>query len=119
APGGGFTIGGRGEPDLALTAYALRFLSDASRVLAVDEDVIEETRAWLVSKQRADGSWPAHNWWNGKEDTRQTAITTAFVARVLAATRGPEKQDAPNAQSQTAQAQTSTRTQAQTATAQP
>jgi hypothetical protein len=94
APGGGFTYWGRGEPDLALTAYALRFLSDASRVIAVDEDVIKETRAWLVSRQREDGSWPARRWWDDKEDSRQTALTTAFVARVLAATRGAEKQGA-------------------------
>jgi hypothetical protein len=99
APGGGFTYWGHGEPDLALTAYALRFLSDASRVIDVDEGVIKETRAWLVSKQSADGSWPAHHY--GKEDARQTVITTAFVARVLAATRrleqtpAAQKQDAP------------------------
>jgi hypothetical protein len=89
APGGGFTYWGKGEPDLALTAYALRFFSDASRVIDVDEGVIKETRAWLVSKQRADGSWPAQHY--GKEDERQTVITTAFVARVLAATRGLEQ----------------------------
>lgn len=99
APGGGFTYWGNGEPDLALTAYALRFLSDASRVIDVDEEVIKETRAWLVSRQRADGSWPAHPWDN-KEDARRTAITTAFVARVLAATRrleqpASQKQNAP------------------------
>lgn len=101
APGGGFTYWGNGEPDLALTAYALRFLSDASRVIDVDEGVIKETRAWLVGKQRADGSWPAHVWGNEKEEARRTAITTAFVARVLAATRrlehpAPQKQNAPS-----------------------
>lgn len=102
APGGGFTYWGHGEPDLALTAYALRFLSDASRVIEVDEGVIKETRAWLLSKQRADGRWPPHYWDDGsKEDARVTAITTAFVARVLAATRrletpaATQKQDAP------------------------
>lgn len=102
APGGGFTYWGHGEPDLALTAYALRFLSDASRVIDVDEGVIKETRAWLVSKQRADGRWPPHYWDDGsKEDAHVTAITTAFVARVLAATRrlelpaAAQKQDAP------------------------
>ncbi|HVF42300.1 MAG TPA: alpha-2-macroglobulin family protein, partial [Pyrinomonadaceae bacterium] len=114
APGGGFTYWGRGEPDLALTAYALRFLSDASRVIDVDEDVIRETRAWLVGEQRADGSWPAHVWQGDKEPTRRDAITTAFVARVLAATRRPEQPAAP-AKAQTAQ----TQTQANTSTPQP
>jgi hypothetical protein len=103
APGGGFTYWGRGEPDLALTAYALRFLYDASDYIAVDEDVMAETRAWLVSRQREDGSWRVRRWWDDKEDPRQTAITTAFIARVLAATRGMEK---PNAQTQSAQTQT-------------
>ena len=105
APGGGFTYWGRGEPDLALTAYALRFLSDASRVIEVDEALTRETRAWLLSKQNEDGSWPVRYWWNGNEDTRQTAITTAFIARVLAATRGMEKQTAP-AQGRSAEART-------------
>ena len=90
AEGGGFTYWGRGEPDLALSAYALRFLSDASRRLEVDEEVIAETRDWLLRQQRPNGSWPAHNW-NGGEDERRTPLTTAFVARVLAATRQPER----------------------------
>ena len=91
-PGGGFTYWGRGEPDLALTAYALRFLTDASRVVAVDADVIEQTRDWLVRQQREDGSWPAHYWSGDGEDTRRTALNTAFIARVLAA--APEKETA-------------------------
>jgi len=86
APGGGFTYWGRGDADLALTAYALRFLSDASGVVDVDENVIRETREWLLRQQRADGSWAAHTW-DGREDKRQTTLTTAFVARVLAATQ--------------------------------
>jgi hypothetical protein len=118
APGGGFTYWGRGEPDLALTAYALRFLSDASRVIEVDEDVIKETRAWLVGRQREDGSWPAIRWWDKQEDPRQTAINTAFIARVLAATRQLEKPTAPAAQSQTAQSQTQTQTQPQSSPSQ-
>jgi hypothetical protein len=121
APGGGFTYWGRGEPDLALTAYALRFLSDASRVIEVDEDVIRETRAWLVGRQRADGSWPAIRWWDDKEDTRQTAINTAYVARVLAATRHLEKPNAPAAQSAQTQTQTQpspSQSQSQTSTTQ-
>jgi A-macroglobulin TED domain/Alpha-2-macroglobulin family/Carboxypeptidase regulatory-like domain/MG2 domain/A-macroglobulin receptor binding domain/Macroglobulin domain MG3/Alpha-2-macroglobulin bait region domain len=99
APGGGFTYWGKGEPDLALTAYALRFLTDVSRVTDVDaEDVIKETRGWLVHRQREDGSWPALDHWDGKEDPRQTALTTAFIARSLAATRGT--QDRKDAQTQ-------------------
>jgi hypothetical protein len=87
APGGGFTYWGRGEPDLALTAYALRFLSDASRVIEVDQSVIKETREWLHARQREDGSWPARYWSGEHEDATRTALTTAFIARVLAATQ--------------------------------
>ncbi|MDP9262812.1 MAG: hypothetical protein M3O85_00660, partial [Acidobacteriota bacterium] len=72
--GGGFTYWGRGNPDVALTAYAVRFLQDASEFVAVDPGVIEAARRWLVQQQKADGTW-------GKSDS-----TTAYVARVLAAT---------------------------------
>ncbi|HWS88656.1 MAG TPA: MG2 domain-containing protein [Pyrinomonadaceae bacterium] len=90
AAGGGFTYWGRGEADLALTAYALRFLTDASRSIEVDEKVIAETRDWLLRQQRADGSWPALTL-DGGEDKKRTPLTTAFVARVLAATRQSER----------------------------
>lgn len=83
---GGFTYWGRGEPDLALTAYALRFLSEARNVVSVDEDVIKEARDWLVKQQRADGSWPAHEYWSNSEDKQRSAMLTAYVARILATT---------------------------------
>ncbi len=92
AEGGGFTYWGRGEPDLALTAYALRFLTDARTVVAIDEDIITETRAWLSKQQREDGSWPAYDWGH-KEDRRRTALVTAFIARVLAASASDAKAD--------------------------
>jgi hypothetical protein len=97
AEGGGFNYWGRGEADMALTAYALRFLTDARRVLPVDENLIRETREWLLRQQRGDGSWPTHHPAGGGEDRGQTALTTAYVARVLAATREfePKPQAAP------------------------
>lgn len=79
---GGFTYWGRGEGDPALTAYALRFLSDAREVSLVEEDIIKEAREWLIRHQRADGSWaPRYT-----TDRLPTASLTAFVARVLACT---------------------------------
>jgi len=104
AAGGGFTYWGRGEPDLALTAYALRFLNDAGRVIEVDADVIAETRAWLLRQQREDGSWPAPRWYDSAEDKQRTALTTAFIARVIAAT---QKTDGASATSAQTPAQTS------------
>jgi hypothetical protein len=114
ASGGGFTYWGRGTPDMALTAYALRFLRDASRVIEVDEALIAETRDWLVQQQREDGSWKATEY-DGETDARRRALNTAFVARVLAATTAPastvktsaatsptEKTSAPSASTKTA-----------------
>src|SRR5207245_4574754 len=69
-----FTYWGRGEPDLALTAYALRFLSEARNVVSVDEDVMNEARDWLVKQQRAYGSWPAHEYWSNSEDKQRSAM---------------------------------------------
>lgn len=83
---GGFTYWGRGEPDLALTAYALRFLSEASDLIDVDGDVIRDSRAWIMKRQRADGSWAPPAYGRDTEDQRRTLMLTAFIARVLAMT---------------------------------
>lgn len=90
---GGFTYWGRGEPDLALTAYALRFLAEASEVIEVDDDVIKDARNWLIKKQQADGSWAADAYGNKTKDQGRTAMLTAFVARVLAMTAETVKID--------------------------
>ncbi|HKP11185.1 MAG TPA: alpha-2-macroglobulin family protein, partial [Blastocatellia bacterium] len=84
---GGFSYWGRGEADVALTAYALQFLSDASRFVSVDERVMNTARDWLVKQQRADGSWSALDW-RGKEDSRRMAMLTAVAARALARVAG-------------------------------
>ncbi|MFN8006048.1 MAG: hypothetical protein U0V70_03250 [Terriglobia bacterium] len=44
---GAVTYWGRGEPDLALTAYAVRFLHDAAEFAPVDRDILERARQWL------------------------------------------------------------------------
>ncbi len=79
---GGFTYWGTGNGDAALTAYALRFLSDARDVTAVDDDIIKKTRNWLINHQRVDGSWPAR--FPTDADRLPAALRTAFIARVLA-----------------------------------
>jgi A-macroglobulin TED domain/Alpha-2-macroglobulin family/MG2 domain/Carboxypeptidase regulatory-like domain/A-macroglobulin receptor binding domain/Macroglobulin domain MG3 len=81
---GGFTYWGHGDPDVALTAYAIRFLQDASEVTRVDANVLQNARRWLIEQQRTDGSWPAY-YWDKKEDLTRTAMLTALVARTLAA----------------------------------
>ena len=83
---GGFTYWGHCDPDLALTAYALRFLSEAKELIAVINNVITGARAWLIKQQRADGSWAAYDYGQKVEDKRRTALLTAYVARLLAMT---------------------------------
>lgn len=82
-PDGGFAYWTDGAPDVALTAYALRFLRDASEFVAVDADVLEGARRWLASRQRADGSWATSDRAE-REDGRPNPLLTAYVARVLA-----------------------------------
>jgi hypothetical protein len=56
--GGGFTYWGRGDADVALTAYALAFLADAKAFLPVDEDRVKDAREWLAKQKTED---PAAN----------------------------------------------------------
>ena len=51
---GGFTYwGGKDTSDLALTAYALRFLNDAKSQIAVDDEVIRKAGDWIIKQQSA------------------------------------------------------------------
>src|SRR5579859_1932741 len=54
---GGVSVWKQDKPDLALTAYALRFLSDTREFVAVDPAVVESARQWLLRQQVANGSW--------------------------------------------------------------
>ena len=82
---GGFTYwGGKDTSDVALTAYALRFLNDAQDFVEVDEDVIAKARDWLTKQQRTDGSWTKKYYNETKEDLGRTKLFTSYVARTLA-----------------------------------
>lgn len=98
---GGFTYWGHGEPDLALTAYALRFLSQANEVIAIEDDVIKQARAWLIKQQHPDGSWAAYDY-DKTENKRRTAMLTAYIARVLATTVDKENGETTKRNPQTA-----------------
>src|SRR5262249_39577277 len=89
AESGGFSYWGRGEADLALTAYALKFLNDAGDFIEVDEDVIAEARKFTLSQQQPDGRWLPH-YSSKKEDTKRTALNTAFIAHALASENSKE-----------------------------
>ncbi|HTM37927.1 MAG TPA: MG2 domain-containing protein [Terriglobales bacterium] len=82
---GGVTYWGRGEPDVALTAYALQFLNGASEFISVDPSLIDKARKWLVQQQTKGGSWASEHWY--QHSPLQDAILTAYVAQSLALTR--------------------------------
>jgi uncharacterized protein YfaS (alpha-2-macroglobulin family) len=87
AASGGFTYWGRGDADPALTAYALRFLSDAAEFIEVDRELATAARKWLLQQQAPDGSWtPRHG---------SAATLTGYAARVLAMTAAetPSQED--------------------------
>ncbi|HKC85875.1 MAG TPA: hypothetical protein VKG02_07875, partial [Blastocatellia bacterium] len=89
AESGGFSYWGRGEADLALTAYALRLLNDAGDFIGVDEDVIAGARKFVLGSQQPDGRWPLR-YRDEKEDAKRTALNTAFITRVLAMEKSKE-----------------------------
>lgn len=82
---GGFTYwGGRDTSDIALTAYAIRFLSDADEFIDVDSQVLRRAESWLISQQRADGSWTKRYNWEKADDQGRTKMLTTYVTRSLA-----------------------------------
>ncbi len=82
---GGFSYwGGKSETDISLTAYAIRFMTDAKGSIAVDESIIERARRMLLGAQREDGSWGTRYGWETADDIPRTRKITAYVARVLA-----------------------------------
>jgi hypothetical protein len=82
---GGFSYwGGKDPADIALTAYALRFLADATPFIEVDENVIERAQEWLVKQQRADGSFYKSYSRESTEDRGRAKILTTYVVRTLA-----------------------------------
>ncbi|HEY8459107.1 MAG TPA: MG2 domain-containing protein [Blastocatellia bacterium] len=89
AENGGFSYWGRGEADLSLTAYALRFLNDAGDFIEVDEDVIAGARRFILTRQQPDGRWRPR-YWSEKDDVNRAAFDTAFIARALAMEKDKE-----------------------------
>jgi hypothetical protein len=82
---GGFTYwGGKDTSDVALTAYALRFLNDAKEFIEVDKEVITRAENWLIAQQRFDGSWRKRNRWEAGDDVGSAKLFTTYVARTLA-----------------------------------
>jgi uncharacterized membrane protein len=80
---GGFSYWSNDSSDIALTAYAIRFLSDAGDLIPVSSTVVERAKTWLLKQQRSDGSWPSLDW-QKHEDTARTALVTALVTKSIA-----------------------------------
>ena len=52
---GGFSYWSRQDsPDVALTAYAIRFLQDAKQIIPIDEERLETARKWLGKQPAGD-----------------------------------------------------------------
>lgn len=82
---GGFSYwGGKDSSDIALTAYALRFLSDARGFIEVDPKAIENAQNYLVRQQQPDGSFTRKYYGETTTDANRTKLFTAYVARTLA-----------------------------------
>lgn len=99
---GGFGYWNDANPDMALTAYAIRFLTDAADVIEVDREIIRRARLWLLKQQGSDGSWAPHqSTINDRTQLTQRATLTAYVARILGASQakmfpedeGPQEQE--------------------------
>ncbi len=60
---GGFTYWGRGDTDVALTAYALTFLNDAKAFISVDENRIINAQQWLAKQSATETASNALRMW--------------------------------------------------------
>ncbi len=79
---GGFSYWGEGEADIAVTAYAMRFLIDARDIVPVDDDALSSAYTWLVRQQQSDGSWVPSVKYRSSSKAEVTTLT-ALVTRVL------------------------------------
>jgi hypothetical protein len=86
--GGGFSYWGHGSPDAALTAYAVRFLSDVSAFTDVDPEIIQGAEKWLVGQQAKDGHWQPRY---GHDDSGLTAYIAVTLVESEKGTQDPLK----------------------------
>jgi hypothetical protein len=92
---GGVSYWSSGEPDVAVTAYAVGFLLEISAVLPTDRDELQSMVQWLEKQQRDNGTWAARNQ-NPVGVDRQSVLLTSHVVRSLAAAQRAGVQVRPN-----------------------
>jgi len=80
---GGVTYWGTGNPDIAVTAYAVSFLMEASAVVPVDRDDITAMITWLDNQQGPDGQWRTR-YRDTETAENQDQLLTGLVVRSLA-----------------------------------
>jgi uncharacterized protein YfaS (alpha-2-macroglobulin family) len=80
--GGGFSLFGDAPADVALTAYGLQEFVDMATVFPVDAGLLARTRAFLLSSQRADGSFPPtpSYFFDAPSTLRDRVRVTAYTA---------------------------------------
>jgi len=83
---GGFPYWQSKISNLALTAYVLRFLTDASEFIEVDRSAINRGAAFIVAHQSKSGAWLSHRW--GQEKDVEDLNLTSYMTRTLAAEIG-------------------------------
>ncbi len=81
---GGIRYWSTGDSDVAVTAYALAFLIEASAIVPVDKEDLSALVTWLQKYQATDGMWKSRNTGSVSPD-RQDLLLTGTVARSLAA----------------------------------
>jgi uncharacterized protein YfaS (alpha-2-macroglobulin family) len=79
---GGFSYWGNTSADVALTAYVLRFLTEAGEFVEVDPQIMSKARSYLVSQQMPSGVWTRYDW--STKGQIDDPIKTAYVTRALA-----------------------------------
>ena len=82
-PRGGFSLWGKGQPEISVSAYALRFLFEASEFTEVDPDVIAGARRWLLQQATPQGTWMERGS-DGKLLETYALYDTAYVVGILA-----------------------------------
>jgi hypothetical protein len=89
---GGFSYWGNTSADVALTAYVLRFLTEAGEFVEVDPQIMSKERSYLVSQQTPLGAWTRYDW--STKGQIEDPMKTAYVARAMAtSSKSPDQKE--------------------------